>query len=224
MNIFEHIISTIAPHQCVRCGNEGRTLCGPCIQNLPPADDCCYVCNCRTDAGLLCRTCARRSALSSVVALTPYRDEAKRLLYQLKFDRMRAAATDIGEAIVGQLSQRSLPPDLVVTHVPTANSRVRQRGYDQSALIAKAVAAGLGARYIPLLRRTGDIRQLGQDRATRRRQMEAAFRPINTQYCHEQSVLLIDDVFTTGATVESAAAAMTGAGAADVHVVVFARA
>lgn len=224
MNIIEYIISSIAPHSCVQCGVEGDLLCHHCTQNLPAIGSCCYACKCPDGAWKTCANCQKLSPLSAVIAATPYADEAKRLLYILKYDRAAAAARDVAAAIVRRLQETPLPTDLLVTHVPTAHPRIRQRGYDQSALVAKEVARRLGLPYAPLLQRLGTQRQVGKRREERKAQMVLAFRPVRVPLVVNKPVMLIDDVLTTGATLEAAGRVLREAGAGDVQAAVFARA
>jgi ComF family protein len=152
---------------------------------------------------------------------TTYDGIAKELLHKLKFERARAASRPIAQVIAGRLAV-PFPVTGIVTHVPTAPTRVRQRGYDQSRLIAREIAQRCGLAYSALLRRRGSQRQLGQGRAVRKRQLTGVFW-INRDISNKH-VILVDDVITTGASVISAATTLRSAGAKSVTVVVFARA
>ncbi len=149
-----------------------------------------------------------------------YDAAAKELVYKLKFDRCRKAADDMAALLADCLEVRECT---VISHIPTAPARVRQRGYDQAALIARALARRVGISYATLLVRTGEQRQVGQKRTQRQRQMRNAFRAIRPELLN-QHVLLIDDVLTTGATCEAAAQALKSAGARRVSAAVFAAA
>jgi predicted amidophosphoribosyltransferase len=111
---------------------------------------------------------------------------------------------------------------VLIAYVPTAPQRVRERGYDQAALIAKELAIRSKLPYHTLLARTGTQRQLGQQRAVRKEQMTGAFRSLDKIDLQDKHVLLIDDVLTTGATCEAAARALRQAGAKRVSAAVFA--
>jgi ComF family protein len=112
--------------------------------------------------------------------------------------------------------------DVFITYVPTANARVRERGYDQAALIARELSRQVGSPCVPLLARVGGQRQLGQGRAARKKQMEGAFRVLKPALLQNKHVLLVDDVLTTGATCEAAARVLRQAGAKRVSAAVFA--
>jgi ComF family protein len=115
-------------------------------------------------------------------------------------------------------------PDFVIVPAPTATSRARHRGYDQAALIARSLATKTEVQYLPVLRRSGQHHQVGSNRAERLRQLQNAYRVIRPANIVGKHVLLIDDVLTTGATLEAAAKVLKAAGAKRVSGVVFARA
>lgn len=219
MRIIEELFNIVAPHECVGCGAEGALLCGQCsggLASLPPR---CYRCQRWSDDFLTCQPCRRQTPLSSVWTVTTYNGAAKEVIRRLKFERARAGAETIAEMLAHAYTGTD---DVLVTYVPTANVRVRQRGYDQAALIAKALARRLQRPCLPLLARIGSQRQLGQLRQTRKQQMLHAFRPINLSATQNKHILLVDDVLTTGATCEAAASVLKQAGAKRVSAIVFA--
>lgn len=158
-----------------------------------------------------------------MLAVTPYDGVAKELVARLKFERTQAAAKDIARAMAARLAFVDVE-QLIVTYVPTANACVRMRGYDQAQLIARELARELGVPYAALLARVGSARQLGASRELRHAQLGNAFRPLKPYATRKASVLLVDDVITTGSTLEAAAATLKTAGAKIVHAAVFARA
>jgi ComF family protein len=202
--MFEQIISLVAPHDCISCRREGSPLCYECRSLLPPPRG--------TKAFL---------AANSLQAATSYEGLAKELIHGLKFERSRATARVIAHIMNSRLSVR---PGAVLTHIPTATSRVRMRGYDQAALIAQSLARLSGARYVPLLARTGQQRQVGAARHERLSQQRYIYRPINMNLVRDSPIFLIDDVLTTGATMDAATLALRQAHATDVHALVFASA
>lgn len=212
----------MAPHTCVSCEAEGSLLCASCrLSVLAPLPSRCYLCHKTTRQYSVCTNCKRRSSLSHVWVSASYEGVAKDLIYKVKFGRANAAASPIAQAISEQLPR--LNKKVLVTHVPTANQRIRLRGYDQAQLIAKAVAREKGWLYIPLLVRISSKRQVGASKKERENQLQHAFAVQNKRFLKGAQVLLIDDVVTTGATVESAARILKKNGVMAVDAAVFAQ-
>lgn len=195
-------------------------MCDQCALGIGPLPSRCYLCHKITRQHAVCNVCRHKSSLSHVWVATAYEGLGKELVYKLKFGRARSVADPVGRIMSNQLPR--LDKSVIVTHVPTANQRVRVRGYDQARLIAKAVADQKGWLYVPLLVRLGSKRQVGASKTERESQLRDAFAPRNKKLIKNAHVLLIDDVVTTGATIEFAGRALKDAGAKTVDVAVFA--
>jgi ComF family protein len=215
MHVFERLIATIAPHRCLSCGAEGAPLCLPCCTSLPPAPECCYKCGKGAPHGL-CSACRRLSVLQSITVRTIYEGVAQQAIHQLKFNRNRAMAAAIADELASHCTQG------VITHIPTADRRIRQRGYDQAALIANSLARRSGQEVRAYLKRRGTQRQLGQSRSTRRQQLQGAFYIAHQPQNASVPIVLIDDVLTTGSTFEAAATILHDAGYRTIHACAFA--
>ena len=121
----------------------------------------------------------------------------------LKFDRVRSAAKLIAVYLNRILPDLSL--DATICALPTALPRVRTRGYDQSLLIARHLARLRGLPHRPLLARSSAVRQVGASAQQRRQQMSGAFRYKGRAQDAPRTVVLIDDVITTGSSMCAAA-------------------
>lgn len=196
-------------------------LCKSCTETqLIPAPSRCYRCHAATKQFQTCSSCRKSVALTHVWVVGAYEDLYKNLLYVLKFQRVAAASRDIARCMDSLLPL--LPKETMVCHIPTAHARIRIRGYDQSKLIAKALSRSRGYRYGPLLVRKNSTRQLGASRAQRFSQAEEAF--VVKHNLKGTHILIIDDVTTSGATLEAAARLLKKAGATTVDACVFAQA
>lgn len=111
----------------------------------------------------------------------------------------------------------------LVTSAPTAGRRSRARGWDQAKLIAKSYAKENRLKYKSLLIRTSSFDQIGATRSERTKASQRFFRPNRKVLIRNHAVILIDDIVTTGATLDSAAKELKSAGAKEVHGLVFAR-
>jgi len=155
-----------------------------------------------------------------VVSLGTYRGELRRAVHHMKFRNARFIAARLGR-LLGDATctlQVDWRPD-VVTWAPTTSRRIRLRGHDQSALIAAAVARSLRVKCVHSLRRLDDNTQTGASRELRRRGPRFVVR---ARAVRGRTVLLVDDVMTTGTTLTRARDALLAAGAREVRCAVLA--
>jgi ComF family protein len=149
-----------------------------------------------------------------------YEGTPKELIGLLKFQRAKAAAGTVGWWLHKSIPE--LSESCVVVPVPTARSRARTRGYDQACLIARRFAKYRNLSYRELLWRNTSTRQVGAGRRERFAQLYNAFILPRPSQVAGKDILLIDDVLTTGATLETAASTLLEYGAARVSAAVYA--
>lgn len=221
-SILEKLVGIVAPHYCLECSLENNVLCVNCVARFAGlCDSDCGFCGKPTADYAVCGTCRRRYPLDAVWAATYYEGTIARAIKLFKFERVRAAHAPLARILYETLP--CLPEGTIITYVPTAPARIRMRGYDHAALIAKELGCLTGLACAPLLGRKKMARQVGADRKTRFMQMEGAFEVTEPARCNGVDILLIDDVITTGATLGAAAAALAAADARSVRAAVVAR-
>lgn len=223
LTLLDTIIGFLAPHECLGCSREGALLCPDCLLLLPDTVPRCYRCSSTKGGDKTCKLCRKYSPLESVRVCTLYEGVPEALVRRLKFERALAGAHTIARAAALHHG-RSLPEDAVLMPIPTATSRVRQRGYDQAEQISRRLAKLTGRRSVSGLVRYGQQRQTGSSRRERLRQLDGAYSVRTHKISGISSVVLVDDVLTTGATLESAARTLKQAGTKHVSALVFARA
>jgi ComF family protein len=212
------MLDLLLPQCCVVCSRPGAQLCGRCRSRLPRiVPPLCARCGLPTAWPVLrCRDCAgRRLAFASARSAVLYDDGVRRLVSAWKERGLRRLACVVAEAVVEVVPRR----DGVVTFVPAERDRALTRGVDPPRALAEAVADAWGQPLAPLLRRRPGRRQRGLSRAERRLNVRGAFNAANAP----RRVVLVDDVYTSGATVNAAASALRRAGARSVEIVTFAR-
>ena len=223
MPLLENLVRLFAPHICLGCGaEEDRLLCESCVTELVPVPSRCYRCKAVTEDYKTCRECSARSPLDQVAVFTHHQALAKELVHRMKYERAQAGAREMAELMSALLP--SFGAEVLVCHIPTATSRVRKRGYDQALLLSRFLARGRSVPRAALLLRTGQAHQVGSRRTERLRQLEGAFRPTHMHRAQGKHVVLVDDVLTTGATLERAAQTLRRAGAKRVSAIVFSQA
>jgi len=220
MSLLDTLVATFAPHDCLGCGIEGALLCSGCSSLFSQIPERCYRCKKLSADSKTCASCRSSSALHTVRAVTVYDFIAKDLVWRLKFQGAQAAAKEMAAL----MSAFAFDESALLVHIPTATTRVRQRGYDQARLIARELSRVTNIPNLGLLVRMGQHDQVGASRERRVTQLKTAFRVINTGVIKEAHIVLIDDVLTTGATLEAAAKTLKAAGAKRVDALVFAQA
>jgi len=204
-----------------------ETLRAVSIAIAPPL---CAACgrSCRPEA-VVCTRCARRlgaaepllgkgpPGLDRAWSSASHEDVARGLVAALKFRRLLPVADLMADRIQWLAPAHMLSGAIVP--VPPAPARLRRRGFDPAGELAAALAERLGSPLEPCLRRRGGRRQVGRRRA------ERLGRPprVEAVGVAPRSVMLVDDVLTTGATLSACAQALRAAGAARVVAVTFAR-
>ena len=213
--------------KCIVCDEElpsatRNAVCGNC--KLPYNDTYCSVCGRSIPAqNLLCDRCKEYSppftaARSSFI----YRDAARTLVHKLKYGSAKYLAADMAEFMADTYFQSEFAVD-IVTCVPMHKSALSKRGYNQSALLAENLARLINKPYADLLNKTVKTPTLvGLKRAERQSVVKNAFALKPDADIKGKSVLIVDDVLTTGATSGECAKALLSGGASFVYVITFA--
>jgi ComF family protein len=232
MYLYRYLKELLFPVSCAGCGRvEGEMLCPECLLRLPllPESRCA---RCASPTPLpveSCRECRRhRPAVDATVALAAYRDPLRPVIHRLKYGNGRGLAPLLAALLFARLREERRHAGIeAVTFVPMHPRRERERGYNQARLLAEALALHLGRECLPLLRRNRTAPpQTGLAHAERlanlRGCMEAGMEAVPERVA-AGGILLVDDVFTTGATLSECALALKRAGAGRVTACVLAR-
>lgn len=226
----EGILALPFPPRCLHCGAPTaalNALCEQCEEQLPRLDGVrCWRCqkllaDPRVD---LCRPCGTRDwGFDLARFLGPYEGGWSTLVQALKFEKERAIVRFLSERLAAYLARESLFADLeMITYVPMTRRDRRRRGFNQAQLLAKALGKRIG---IPVCRLLAKVQQTSRQALLpapkRRVNLRGAFQLIRSG---EEKVLLVDDIYTTGSTVEECARTLKSGGYKAVFVLAVARA
>lgn len=214
------MLDLLLPQRCVVCGSGGRQLCAACRKELQRIDPpLCARCGAPTAWPVdRCRECAgRRLGFACARGAVGYDAAARRLVHAWKERGLRRLAAEAAQLVAERVPS---PQVEALTFVPSDRGRRLERGHNPAERLAVELAAVWELPCLALLERTRGGRQRGSS-ANERRSVRGAFRATSRA---PRTVAVIDDVYTTGATVAAAASALRAAGARRVEVVAFARA
>ena len=228
------LVDLLFPPHCAACHSPGAWLCPACRNEIelivPPV---CPRCGWPLHDPLPrdARTCSRcrqsPTRLACLRSCAFYSGPLRRAIRAFKYDDLQVLASHLGELMAE--GWRILDPSGwgidVVVPVPLHNARLKERGYDQAALLARAFGARLQQQVVEgvLVRTRATAPQVGLTASERQANVHNAFQCTNSGLKGHQ-VLLVDDVCTTGATLEAAAAALLDDGASSVWAYTLARA
>ena len=199
-------------------------MCEECEHRIAPVPQRCYKCKKQSPDSLTCVQCRKTSSLTAVWAVSDFAEPLDALIDAYKFDHKRALALPLASLLSERLAEYGKArDDWIITNVPTSPARVRQRGFDHTALLAKKTAYKTRLIYLPLLARIGKARQVGAKRQERIEQVKGMYFMHSRFVLNGSSVVLIDDVVTTGATLEECARVCKAAGAKKVYGLVLAQ-
>ncbi|MEO6982092.1 MAG: ComF family protein [Edaphobacter sp.] len=252
--MLDDVVTTLYPSECRVCEQpllQAGTdpVCEDCVGGVGvQTATLCRVCGEALDMegvrfagqfpaeGLMCSPCRMVAPeFERAVAYAAYRDELREMIHLLKYERMRTVARPLGRMLARAIEtlDGEVGAELLVVAVPLFPGKERQRGYNQAVLLSNAAVAELkrcGAAWKlreahGVLRRVRDTEsQFSLTPRGRRRNLQGAFAVVGGSLLMGQEVLLVDDIYTTGATARACAQVLRRAGARKVWVATVSRA
>ncbi|MGC8667390.1 MAG: double zinc ribbon domain-containing protein [Chthonomonadales bacterium] len=226
----EAILDLVYPPRCLVCGTLGRhVLCPACIQGFHPVKSpICQNCGRPRARGEKCPDCTHAPARYITQARAPWIFDGtlREAVHALKYRRKRRLAQPLGQTLADFLLTKPFPSVVfdAVVPVPLHPKRLRQRGFNQSALLAKEVAQALNLPVAEVLIRTRATRtQVTLHVSERAANVVGAFAVPVPGDVEGRTLLLVDDVVTTLRTADECARVLREAGCAAVYVASLAR-
>ncbi len=218
--MFDRVLSVIAPHYCYGCGKTGQTICQKCKKHIIQMNyTTCVLCDRRPKYGNYCGR--HHFPVRRIYCLLRRKGAVLRAIDALKFERKRAVINDLVDITDALLPQ--LPANSVLVPIPTTPRNTRIRGYDHMKLICRQLGR---VRRIPVeqvLQRRNNVTQHFATSAKQRRLQAKEFFRVVGDVDPAKQYYLVDDIFTTGATVREAACCLRQAGATSVTIIVLTR-
>ncbi len=219
------LLDLLFPPRCPGCGRIGTVFCQPCQARIEPVPaPACIRCGRPAAIAGLCPICrATPSNLDRIASSAVFAPPLREAIHNLKYDNIRVLAKPLGLRMASYWQQHAFTAGVIVP-VPLHKNRQAERGYNQSALLARVLAQETG---IPLdekliVRHKATREQTHLNAVERRENVTGAFS------CRGDAtglnIVLVDDVCTTGSTLEACAGALRTAGAAGVWAFTLARA
>lgn len=234
--LLAEILDLIWPRRCGICSRlvdrSARHICSDCLNRLTfiPHNGCCRRCGrdaCGLDGEFLCEDCREfRPKFDRVASVLRFADEARELVNAYKFRNRLWLVPDFVDWLEAAARARFAVAEIdLVLPMPSTFLHRLNRGYNQCSYLARQLAGRLGRPYMDsLLKRVGNPRrQGGLGEADRRRNVIGTFRVKHPEKVRELTVLVVDDIMTTGSTLSECAAELKRAGASRVWGLTLAR-
>ena len=215
--------------ECIVCGDElghesPHDMCDDCLKGLPVITKECTKCGVSiTGTGKFCMTCKEHKfSFKRGISCFDYDGEIKRLMHTLKYGGGKYLAKPLASFMINKFNEAKFDVDFIVP-VPVGPKRGKERGYNQAALLAREVSAGTGIEYADILERIKDTpTQAKLTQVERRHNLDGAFVVTDKDKVKGKSILIIDDIMTTGSTCDEIAKILLKAKAKAVFVLTLA--
>lgn len=213
-NLADKLLGVLFPDRCVGCGSLGNLLCPACRAQLRPLPH---------PPRSLTHANGTNSSLKEARAAYVFEGPLREAIHALKYNRVKRIAPILGDLLSDYLHTYAMPIDAIIP-VPLHKQRLAERGFNQSELVAQRLAESCGKPLLVkgLFRTRDTAHQVGLDAQERKQNMQNAF-VWRRSSAPPPRILLIDDVLTTGATLNACAQALKAAGSREVRALTLAQ-
>jgi ComF family protein len=226
--LWSTLVKLVLPARCVLCSSVGmENVCAGCAAKLMAVGNCCIRCGRRRMTSYVSPDCGechgQNIGVKAARSMLLYNAAGRELLAEFKFNRREAAGAWIAGELrrfvaAGPWQAKAVQPEIVVP-VPIHSLRLRERGFNQAAVLGAAVAKQLRIRQEQILRRVRQTpTQVGLSASQRRLNVRGAF-DVAERHKAElagRTILLVDDLMTTGTTLRACALQLKRSGAGAV--------
>lgn len=219
------LIDLIFPKICVGCDGEGQWLCEECYSPLfESRAPSCADCHRLTPDGRYCRFHAKDHVIKGLITVSPFHSGTLReAIHTLKYNKVRELSKPLGQLLEQRLADYPKLAQAIIIPIPLHAKRFSERGFNQAELIARELSEDIETKT--LIRYRGTKPQADLSHEARRTNLDNVYgvRVDKQPRIKNKTILLIDDVATTGTTLDAAAAILKKAGARTVWAAVIAK-
>lgn len=223
------LIDFLFPKFCLGCGYVGVYICHSCNKKLEPIDkDVCAYCKKASLFGLTHYDCTKTPNIDGLLSIYHYNPILKKIIKNIKYRLATKVWEDFYKTVSPQLIEKlsfykRISPDFVIQPIPLSKIRYNDRGFNQAKTISIFFQKYLYFPIVNLLIRKKETSSQAQtkDKWSRKINVKDVF--IASKTCKDAQIVLVDDIFTSGATVKAAAEVLKKAGAKKVYVLTLAR-
>ena len=211
-------LDLLFPKRCVSCGKFGAYICKDCFSKIEFIQKpVCPVCQRQAVGGKTHPGCQGRLRLDGLVVATRYSGSVKKAIAKVKYKWAYDIAKILIDLIVVNLWKFDLASDLILVPVPLHVRRKKWRGFNQAEILAKSLSLKFNQPYGEYLARIIETAsQVGLKKDERKKNVKGAFRLRTGADVSGKNILLVDDVYTSGATMQEACRVLKKAGAKTV--------
>lgn len=223
--ILWHVIDLVYPPTCIGCGEINQRLCSTCLREIQFIEgDLCPICGEPSNKGRICSSCrANPPYYRNLRGIAHYSGPVRESIIKLKYESDYGLAEELAKLLIAGI--KKLDWDIhLVTSVPLNKTKIRERGYNQADLLARPIAYAFSIPFRPdaIFRIKNTRSQVGLSSSDRIENLKDAFRA-DSGIVKNKNVLIVDDVTTTGTTINECARAMVASGAVNVYGMTLAR-
>lgn len=222
---WQWLVEALFPKRCQGCGSWGNWCCPRCLASLTyPRQLHCPTCKASTPLGEFCSECSGGNYLNGLWSAQSYSNKLIRnLIKSFKFEGLTEIAPILANLMISFLRTFNLPPawhnvpkdQWILTFVPLTKRRLRQRNFNQSEILAELIATATTLTVKPTLHRLHGHKPQSElnNESERITNVSGAFSMIEAEEISGKCFILVDDVYTSGATMEECAHLLKQAGA-----------
>lgn len=228
-DVISFFVKRIFPKECFNCLDEGEWFCDACSELLPTHDSKqCLFCGNESQKNGLCANCIKDTGINLAFAAFDYNDEIiAKAIKKFKYSFVVSVGEKLAELLVNEFNRSdfkiSHTSDCIIVPAPLSQKRLNWRGFNQAEILANALSKNLNIPAVNDLKKKKDTKQQAELSAEERlNNLSAAF-SWQGESLAGKSVLIVDDVLTTGSTVKEIAKELKKANVKRIGVIVLAK-